>query len=122
MLPLIFLPSFEPSSFAVCIQACLCSEYAASFKRPSGRTEGSLQLGSSPVPVVSSSVLLASQPCPRTADPGPFQPSAFLHEEMPYGSSAGHGGQTVAVREPTCMWIADAQRNRLPAQPSCLRI
>lgn len=35
---------------------------------------------------------------PRTADPGPFQSSVFLHEEMTYGSSAGHGGQTC------CMW------------------
>lgn len=99
----------------------LCSEYA-SFKRPLGRAEDSLWLGSSPVPVVSSSVLLASQPCPGTADPGPFQSSAFLHEEMPYGSSAGHGGQTVAVRELTCMWAADAERSRLPAQPACLWI
>lgn len=40
---------------------------------------------------------------PRTADPGPFQSSVVLHEEMPYGSSAEHGGQTVAVCELTYM-------------------
>lgn len=99
----------------------LCSEYA-SFKRSLGSTEDSLQLGSSPIPVVSSSVLHASQLCPGTADPGLFQSLAFLHEEMPYGSSSGLHGETVAAGEPTCMWAADAQRSRLPAQAACLWI
>lgn len=41
ILPLIFLLSFEPSSFTVSLPVHLCSEYAT-FKRPSGRTEDSL--------------------------------------------------------------------------------
>lgn len=112
---------FEPGSFAASFPVHLCSEYAP-FKRPSGRTEDSLQLGSSPVPIVSSSVLLASQPCPGTAEPGPFQSLAFLHEEMPYGSSARHGRQTVAAGAPTCTRAAGARRSRLAARAACLWI
>lgn len=39
---------------------------------------------------------------------------------MPYGSSAGHGGQTVAVCELTYTRIVAARRSWLPAQPSRL--
>lgn len=76
MLPLIFFLSFEPNSFAVSLPPHLCSEYA-SFKRPSGRTEDSLRLGSSPVPVVSSSAPLCFPTVPQNSWPRTFPIFSF---------------------------------------------